>query len=325
MATFTRTKAGTWQARVVKNSPKPLYATFRTKAMAEEWATRKEDSLAQRNLRDYGRAEVTTLAECFADYQKEITPRKSSQQQEESRLKILARELGNLTIIQLTPQEIISYVDRRQKTITSESVRKEIATLSQVWKTARALWQINLPENPVTIAREILSVTRTLKPGQERIRRLKKGEYKAIMKHAPESVKPIIDFALETAMRRGEILNAKREHVHGQFLRIPETKTDKPRTIPLSKKALQILKKAPKQGFLFVLRPDSVTQGFNRACKRANIQDLRFHDLRHEAISRLFEKKLAVQEVAAISGHSDWRTLKRYTHVLPETIAKKLA
>lgn len=325
MATFTRTKAGNWQARVVKNSPKPLYATFRTKAMAEQWATRKEDALSQRNLRDYGTAEVTTLSKCFADYQKEITPRKSSQQQEESRLKILTRELGNLTLIQLTPQEIISYVDRRQQTITSESVRKEIATLSQVWKTARALWQINLPENPVTIAREILSVTRTLKPGQERIRRLKKGEYARIMKHAPESVKPVIDFALETGMRRGEILNARREHVHGHFLRIPETKTEKPRTIPLSKKALQILKKAPKQGFLFVLRPDSVTQGFNRACKRAEIEDLRFHDLRHEAISRLFEKGLAVQEVAAISGHSDWRTLKRYTHVLPETIAKKLA
>jgi len=145
------------------------------------------------------------------------------------------------------------------------------------------------------------------------------------MQHAPQSVKPIIDFALETGRRRGVILNAKREHVQGQFLRIPETKTEKPRTIPLSKKALQILKKAPKQGNLFLLRPDSVTQGFNRACKRAGIEDLRFHDLRHEAISRLFEKGLAVQEVAAISGHSDWRTLKRYTHVLPENIAKKLA
>lgn len=334
MATYRKTKAGTWEVRVKRKGHRPLYSTWPRKSQAETWARRKEDLIVQGKLRDYAKAEATTLHAGIARYRDEITPRKASQQSEISRLGILDRELGHLTFIELTAQEVVSFVDRRLKTgVTSETVRKEMGTLSQLYKTARALWGIDLPENPVSIAREILSVTRTLKPGQERIRRLQPatpgnpGEYKKLMKHARRSVKDIIDFAIETAMRRTEIFKAGPQHRAGNKLRIPETKTQKPRTIPLSKKAAAILDKRTKPGqarYFMDLQPDSITYAFRLACQSAGIKDLVFHDLRHEAISRLFEKGLRVQEVAAISGHSDWRSLKRYTHVLPDNIAKKL-
>lgn len=327
MATFRKTKSGKWEVRVAKKGHKPLYGTFRTKAQAETWARKKEDMITEGTLRDYALAERTSVAAACTRYLEEITPRKASESREASRIRIISTHLGHLTLKELTADEVIGFVDERLDDVVSDTVRKELGTLSQIIKTARALWQIKLPENPVTIAREILSVTRTLKPGVERIRRLQPKEYKLLLQHAPPSLVPIIRFAIETGMRRGELTAAKREHVKGSTLHIPETKTQKPRTIPLSRAALRVKEKASAQlnGKLFGLTADAITKAYNRACADAGIKDLRFHDLRHEAISRFFERGLEIQEVAAISGHSDWKSLKRYTHVLPENIAKKLA
>lgn len=317
MATYRKTRSGNWEVRVAKKGHAPLYKTFRTKAMGQEWARKKEDEIAQGLISGFDKKLM--VADVLKKYQKEITPRKASSNREESRIKLLSRELGKLYLIDLSPEKVIGYVDTRRKAgILSDTIRKELGTLSHVIKTCRALWGIKLPENPVAVAKEILSVTRTLRPGNQRIRRLKPGEFKRLMKASPQ--RKVIRFALETAMRRGEIANIKPEHRDKGLLHIPETKTDKARIIPLTKKAQRILDEGP-----FDLTADAITKAFNRACKNAGIKDLRFHDLRHEAISRLFEKGLEVHEVAAISGHSDWKTLKRYTHVLPEDIAKKLS
>ncbi|MES9973782.1 MAG: site-specific integrase [Candidatus Thiodiazotropha sp.] len=111
-----------------------------------------------------------------------------------------------------------------------------------------------------------------------------------------------------------------------QTLSIPITKTSTPRTIPLSNNALAALMRLSrgKRGLVWGIRPDSVTQAFQRACRRAEIEDLRFHDLRHEATSRFFEMGLNVMEVSAITGHQDLRMLKRYTHIKPEVLVQKL-
>lgn len=128
--------------------------------------------------------------------------------------------------------------------------------------------------------------------------------------------------------RRGEIVGMLWSHIDllKQTLYIPYTKTDITRTIPLSSNAVRILSNLPRRvdNKVFNLKPDSITQAFDRACKRAGIQDLRFHDLRHEATSRLFEIGLNVMEVASITGHRDLRMLNRYTHIKPELLAKKL-
>lgn len=318
MATFRKTRSGKWEVRVAKKGFRPLYSTFRTKAQGMDWARKTEDKIVQGALRDFSRAESVTVSEVLARYRAEITPRKASANREASRITILGRELGSLALANLTPEIIIGYVDRRRAAgVLSDTIRKEIGTLSHVLKVSRALWEIRLPENPVAIAKEILSVTRTLRPGNKRIRRLKPGEYRRLLKASPQ--RDIIRFALETGMRRGEIANTQSEHIDNGLLLIPETKTDEARTIPLTKRAQRILDKGP-----FNITADAITKAFNRACKEAKIKDLRFHDLRHEAISRLFEKGLGIHEVAAISGHKDWRMLKRYTHVLPKDIAKKL-
>ncbi len=110
------------------------------------------------------------------------------------------------------------------------------------------------------------------------------------------------------------------------MLLVPDSKTGDPRRVPLSSRALAVLDALPRRldGKVWGMRADSITQAFDRACRRAAIDDLRFHDLRHEATSRLFEKGFNPMEVSAITGHKTLQMLKRYTHLRAEDLAKRL-
>jgi integrase len=132
-------------------------------------------------------------------------------------------------------------------------------------------------------------------------------------------------------MRRGEILNMRWRDlsVETRTLHIPVTKNGRARTVPLSSGALEILRtlrntRGPESEGILPITQDAAKMGWKRLVKRAGLLDLRFHDLRHEAISRFFEKGLSVPEVALISGHRDPRMLFRYTHPRPEDVAAKL-
>ncbi len=130
-----------------------------------------------------------------------------------------------------------------------------------------------------------------------------------------------------TGMRRGELLRAQWADIDPQkrILHVPMTKNGHPRTIPLSSAALKIIDALPRNNDrLFALSANAVRLAWGRLAKRAGVVDLHFHDLRHEAISRFFEKGLSVPEVALISGHRDVRMLFRYTHLKPEDVAAKL-
>ena len=172
------------------------------------------------------------------------------------------------------------------------------------------------------------------KVGMGRDRRLEQGEEEKLLSISGE-LKRIIIVALETGMRRGEILNIKKSHIdfNRQTLLIPLTKTDTPRTIPLSSRAIGVIRAQLRgsenvipieETTLFSYKPDSVTRAFIRLCKRQGLKNLRFHDLRHEATSRFFEKGLNPVEVATITGHKDTRMLMRYTHLRAEDLVKRL-
>jgi integrase len=128
-------------------------------------------------------------------------------------------------------------------------------------------------------------------------------------------------------MRRGEILAIKKEHIDcsKRTLLIPESKNGRARTIPLSVAAVELLSAhTTNEGRLFTITANAFRLAWERVKRRAQIEGLHFHDLRHEAISRLFEKGLSVPEVALISGHRDLRMLLRYTHPMSEGILRKL-
>jgi integrase len=140
-------------------------------------------------------------------------------------------------------------------------------------------------------------------------------------------------------MRRGEILSIKKSHINysKSVLLIPSTKTDQPRSIPLSSQALTTLRGQLRasqkvsgevillvESTLFHYRPRGLSGEFLKLCRKVNIDDLHFHDLRHEATSRLFEKGLNPVEVATITGHKDTKMLMRYTHLRAEDLVGRL-
>jgi integrase len=158
------------------------------------------------------------------------------------------------------------------------------------------------------------------------------GELEQILEAAEKCLKPhlraAIKFAIETGMRRGEILNIQWQHIDrlARTLAVPITKTGHPRVIPLSPEALGILdaQREANEPRPFPLTSIAFALAWKRLINRTGIHDLHFHDLRHEAISRFFEMGLSVPEVALISGHKDYRMLARYTHLRAEDVASKL-
>lgn len=211
---------------------------------------------------------------------------------------------------------------------------RELGLLRTVLETARREWDIPLLENPDANVRKP-------KAAAGRSRRLRADELTALLAACAEGrtdwLEPGIRLAIETGMRRGEILNMRAADLDlgNSLLTIPETKTDIPRTIPLSDNAALILHHlldnhtAGMDGRLFPVTANAFRLAWERCKRRASktkpgIADLRFHDLRHEAVSRFFELGLNVPEVAAISGHKDPRMLFRYTHLKPTDIVAKL-
>jgi integrase len=140
---------------------------------------------------------------------------------------------------------------------------------------------------------------------------------------------PLVEFAIETAMRRGELTSLRWENVNlnSRVAYLPLTKNGDSRYVPLSSKAISILNKLPRtsDGRVFPLKTNSVSLNFLRASRKAGIPDIHFHDLRHIALTRMSSKISNVLELAAISGHKELKMLQRYTHIKAEDLVQKLA
>ena len=139
---------------------------------------------------------------------------------------------------------------------------------------------------------------------------------------------PLVRVALETAMRRGELLSLRWTHVEldARVARLDMTKNGKPRTVPLSSNAVQILRNTPKSesGLVFPIGIAAMEAAFKRAALRAKVCDLHFHDLRHTATTRMATKLPNIIELAAVTGHETVQMLKRYYHPDAESLARKL-
>jgi integrase len=267
----------------------------------------------------------TTLAEIVRRYRDTISPRKRSCDTERLVLSaFLLHPICRRRLSELRSEDFASYRDERLTEVKPSTVRRQLAIIKHVLAVARDEWSVPIQSNPLT---------RLQFNGadQRRERRLRLGEQERLLVSARQCrnqlIAPIVILALETAMRRGELLAIKNEHIDisKRSLLIPESKNGRARTIPLSIPALELLNAyAAREGRLFPISPNGFRLAWERVKRRAGIVDLHFHDLRHEAISRFFERGLSIPEVALISGHRDLRMLLRYTHPFAERILKKL-
>jgi integrase len=241
----------------------------------------------------------------------------------------LRQPLAKIRLSDLTCESFATYRDDRLKVVRPGTVIRELGLIQHIFEVARTDWSIPLSFNPVKAIRKP-------KADRPRERRISPAEWERLLQAVGASRNPmfwpLIRFAVETGMRRGELLNARWNEINwsANTLLIPITKNGEPRTIPLSTGVREILTELRGEGdrssneLIFGLSAVAVALGWKRLIKRAGITDLHFHDLRHEAISRFFERGLSIPEVALISGHKDPRMLFRYTHLRAEDIAKKL-
>ena len=266
-----------------------------------------------------------TLEELLNRYLKDISSKKKGFQDETYRMKkVMSEPMAKVPLARLSPAMIASWRDKRLESVSGPTVRKDMAILNHAISLSMREWGVDLRSNPMTLVSKPVS-------SKARERRLSGKEYDRLMESLETCrntwIKPLVEFALETAMRRGEILSLVWENVNldSRVAFLPETKNGENRNVPLSQKALDILQSLPRETeYVFNTTAYSVRMAFERALKRAEIEDFRFHDLRHEATSRLFEKDLNIMEVSSITGHKDLGMLKRYTHLRAEDLALRL-
>lgn len=377
MASFRKRGEHQWQARVRRKGYPAQLKTFETRVEAEAWARKIESEIDGGVFVSRAEAEATSLNEALDRYEREIVPGKKGRVQETSVIR-----MWKATALVLRPMAAIRSVDIAKqrdtwlKTCKPATVLRRIALLSHVFKIARHEWGMESLTNPIEFVtkptphnartRRIAAAVAVVGRGAE------DGELERVMACSGSTALPaIIRLAVETAMRRGEIVELRWEHVDlkKRVAHLPETKNGTSRDVPLSSRAVAALEAskprggaavagaglakkatksfgagkvvAPLTGPVFNISSDAVTRAFERAVHRARrvyedecnmdggvpdpkfLTDLRFHDLRHEAASRL-ASIYQLHELAKITGHKDPRMLMRYYHPRAEDLAKRL-
>ena len=317
---------GKWNVQIRLLGIRPISRTFNRKDDAQRWALETEGNIQRGEFKGgLDDRRRTTLKQLLERYRDNVTPLKRGRHNETYMIEALLRQdFVNESLASLTAKTFSAYRDERLKSVKGTTVNHELTLLSHVYVIANTEWGLAV-DNPLVDVRRA-------KNSEPRQRRLEKGEWAALMSKLAKTrnklVRPIIRFAIETGMRRGEILAAQWAAIDWErrTLHIPVTKTGKPRTIPLSPAAMTILEEQRHMNLTrpFPLTMESFKLAWKRLIKRSGINDLHFHDLRHEAITRFFEMGLSIPEVALISGHKDFRMLARYTHLKAEDVASKL-
>ena len=323
-----RRRQGRWQAQVRRKGYSQVTKTFTSKEAAKRWIKAVETDMERGEFKP--RLDMT-VGQLIKRYQTDIIPKQKAHQSALVRCRRLRRMLGKINLSDLSPAHLASYRDERLKSIKPNTLKRELSILSSAINTAIIDWGIPIPSNPV-------AMTRIPKYDDSRDRRLKDGEEEKLLAIAKPVYRRAIIIAVETAIRRGELLNIRKSHINfdKQTLHIPETKTDTPRTIPLSTRAIKALRdqiksisdanvvQMERDPKLFSMSSPMFRHEIHRYRVKLDMEDWRFHDLRHEGTSRLFEKGLNTMEVASITGHEDLRMLKRYTHIKPELLVERL-
>lgn len=376
MASIRKRGQYQWEAQVRRRGYPAQSKTFNTKAEAEAWANMIESEMSRGVWLSRGEAEATTFYDALTRYEEEISAAKKGAGPESSVLKTLkGTDLARRTLASIRSSDVARLRDEWLKVYRPATVLRRLAVASHVFSIARKEWGMESLSNPVELVRKP-------QPDNARTRRValrdsnadaqgaedaesgrgaQDGELERIAAASSSALLPaIICLAVETAMRRGEIVALRWEHVDlkRRVAHLPATKNGSARDVPLSSRAVAVLqalkdaRDAAKEGLgvgeqadggrVFKIRSDAVTRAFERAVRRARkvyvedsaatgqhpdvrfLCDLRFHDLRHEATSRL-ASIFPMHDLTKITGHKDPRMLMRYYHPRAEDLAKRLA
>lgn len=356
MATLRKRGPYQWEAQIRRKGWPVQSKTFETKAEAEAWSQMIESEMARGVWLDRSEAENTTLRELLDRYEREVSPRKRSHEREVSFLNTWRQtELAARMVARIRGSDVAALRDYWLKELAPASVLRRLQVLSHVFNTARKEWGMESLANPVEV------ITKPA-PANERNRRVSLEELDAIIAATrSRSLPAMLRIAVQSAVRRGELVALYWEHVHldgeAPYLHLPLTKNGDARNVPLLPEVVQALRtwreavvetarsngdtSGQLQGQVFPIRADAVTRAFGRARDRARahyvekclaagqpadasfLRDLTFHDARHEATAQ-FATLVDGVDLAKITGHKDPRMLMRYYHPTPKELSEKI-
>lgn len=328
---YIRKQRGKWRAEVERNGVR-VSRSFEAKATAVNWAATEEAAILALKRGAYPRK---TLADAMQRYADEVSSKKKGARFELLRLAALERDfpaLAKKQLTELTTPNMADWRDARLQVVTPGSVQRDINLLSHVFTVARDEWKW-MGDTPLKGMRA---------PGQNppRTRRIDPGEIKRLcrwlgyrtgQKPATKQAEVALAFllSLRTGMRAGEVLSLSVKTVDvKRRVATVEHKTQhltgKPREVPLSRRALLLLKPVLDKGKVFTVTSASLDALFRKARDSLLLEDIHFHDARADALTRL-AKKVDVMTLARISGHKDLRILMdHYYRTTADEIAAKL-
>lgn len=315
--------------------------TFTKKALAQAWMKRREAVLEeQRALGVLNQDKVTVgdLLEAYVQQSEGITEWGRSKKSDIARLRTSG--LANKDARLLSAADLIEYAKGRRVNDGAgpATVLNDIIWLRQAFLSGASMFDIKQPVVAVDAAKADLFRTKIIAKPVQRKRRLSSDEEQKLVDYfgsrdarAQIPMLDIFRFALLTARRQEEICRIKWADIDFEKgtcwlddVKHPTQKKGNRRKFRILKPALEIIQSQPKKADeVFPYNSKSVGAAFTRACHFLEIDGLRFHDLRHEATSRLFEKGYSIQEVAQFTLHESWSTLKRYTHLKPENVPER--
>jgi len=320
MATISQYR-GKWKCQVRKTGYPTQTQSFDLRALAVAWGNEIETQMNRGAFAGSTSKQQTTVSDVLERYLAQESHKKTYSAADLSRAKPVLAALGAYHVHKLTHADLAEYKRNRLALRSPQTVTHELNLLHRAYVIASTEWGIILPNG----------IPKTSRPTLPRGRgsRIRANQIDLIVQATEsEQLKHIVPLAVETAMRRSELLSIRWENVDlgRRSIYLDKTKNGLSRTVPLSPRALQVLQSMQQTdiGPLFTLAASSVSQAFRRAVERAGIEHVRFHDLRHEATSRLFERGLNVIEVARITGHVTLSMLDRYTHLDVQGLVLKL-
>lgn len=326
MASFRKSGNG-WRAEIAKLGQRES-ATFPTKREAQEWAAKRESEISARKG---GKVIRWTLSDVLDKYMREITPGKRGATKEAIRIKAFQRDdLAQKVMQDVTPADLADWRDKRVKSVKPASVLREISTLRAVWTQARkGEWNYTDQDPWKEVTKPEPGKARTTKFTEDQVDHIVSAlGYDGGQPNTKRKETAVaLLLSLETAMRAGEIVGLRWEHVHldRRLVHLPESKNEDARDVPLSRKAADLLEcmKGLDEDRVFTLNSALLDTYYRSGRKLAGIVGPTFHDARATAITRL-SKKLDILELARMVGHRDPRSLMIYYRESATDIAAKL-
>jgi len=327
-----RKKNGSWVAEIRKKGHKSISKSFPNKGLAKEWATKTEADMNADKFVDKRSLSTNTVEQLINEYTTKFSKIKPFGKNKKAVLEALKREFNTLKVSELTEERLMQFVnDRLDSGAGGVTISIDLSYLATVYRAAKQLFKMPVDLDIFTAVRQNMALIGISTDSDERDRRPTEEELKGLCDHFANNKRQripmheIIMFAVATTMRASEItsirwadLNEKDQTIIIRDRKHPKAKLGNDQVVPLRDDAFKIVmgrKEKAEGDRIFPYKEDTFSSIFPRACATLKIKDLRFHDLRHEGISRLFEAGYRIEQVAVFSGHRDWKQLKRYTQL----------